>query len=156
MRYRVLALLAAIVAAVLVAPSAASAHSTDDWVKVSNPDLDGWSSRYAESTAGNVDQGTAIYWNSRSDVVVVGGVSDLKADGYCGAIQIRYEIADSSGNWAGHWHYRQLAPAVDCSTDGKYTYSSIWRSRYPTRYLSARACHAGSDGAIIHCESNWH
>lgn len=41
-------------------------------------------------------------------------------------------------------------------TDGAATTSHIRVSRHPTRNLQARACHAGSDGAIIRCESAWH
>ena len=154
MRLKVLAVLAATFGAVLIAPSPAFAHSTDDWVKVNSIDVDGWGYRLAESEAGGVYQFTAIAWNG-GDVAVRGGVSDERTDGYCGAVQIRYEIADS-GSWAGHWHYRQLSPAVDCTTDNAATMSHIWVSRYPTRNLQARACHAGSDGEIIHCESTWH
>ncbi|MFJ6673544.1 hypothetical protein ACIQMJ_20750 [Actinosynnema sp. NPDC091369] len=155
MRPKILAVLAATFAAVLIAPSPASAHSTDDWVKVNEPDVSGWKHRVARSTAGGVLQVTDIHWDDYR-VVVSGGVWDLKTDGYCGAIEIRYEIADSAGNWSGHWHHRPLSPAVDCSTDTLSSHSYEWKSRYPTRGLGARACHAGSDGAIIHCESTWH
>jgi hypothetical protein len=155
MRLKVLAVLAATFAAVLIAPSPAFAHSTDDWVRVTNPDVRGWDYRNAASTAGGVTQGTGIYWNGYR-VVVIGTVWDEETDGYCGAIQIRYEIADSAGNWSGHWHYRQLSPAVDCTTDSVPGYSYWWSARHPTRGVQARACHADSGGAIIHCESNWH
>ena len=155
MKRRILALLAVVFAAVLMTPSGAHAGAqTDDWVRTSsNLTLPNW--RNATSHVGGVYQQTYIQWNSSGDVVVAGSVSDTKTDGYCGAIQIRYRISTSSGQWSG-WHHRKLAPTVDCTTNGKAVSSHYWLSRYPTKDLQARACHANSSGAILHCEGTWH
>ncbi|AZM62623.1 MULTISPECIES: hypothetical protein [unclassified Streptomyces] len=157
MKRRILALLAAVFATVLMTPSGAYAGAqTNDWTRMSsNVDVSDWGRRIAQSSAGGVQQRTFIYWSGSMDVVVSGGVSDTKTDGYCGAIQIRYRISPSPGQWSG-WHHRQLQPAVDCSTNGKWVGSHYWLSRYPTKDLQARACHANSSGAILHCEGTWH
>ncbi|GHF17680.1 hypothetical protein GCM10014715_85910 [Streptomyces spiralis] len=154
MKRRIIALLTVTFAAVLIAASPASA--TDDWVKMSsNVDTTGWANRTAKSSVGGVKMEVYVYWSGSMDVVVGGAVSDVETDGYCGAIQIRYQISPSPGEWSG-WHYRQLEPAVDCSTDGNWVGSYLWLSRYPTMNLQARACHANTSGAIVECEGTWH
>ncbi|MFI7544926.1 hypothetical protein [Actinoplanes sp. NPDC049599] len=146
-----LASTAAALATALLAASPASAHSTDDWSNGPAPEYVE-NSRYAESTTGNVRQKTEISWTGYS-VVVRAAVSDLGNDGYCGAVQIRYEIRSSS-SWAGHWHYRTAVK--DCSANGDAEVARYAYSRYDTRNVHSRVCHATSSGAIVECESIWH
>ena len=152
MKVRTLAASTAVtLATVLLAASPASAHSTDDWYNASAPEYVE-NSRYAESTAGNVRQKTQISWTGYA-VVVRAAVSDLATDGYCGAVQIRYEIRSSS-SWAGHWHYRTAVN--DCSSNGDAEVARYAYSRYDTRNVHSRVCHTTSSGDIVRCESTWH
>ncbi|MFG1844878.1 hypothetical protein [Micromonospora carbonacea] len=156
MRRTLIAFIAA-VGLILALPGTASAHDTDDWYKTSSiPSGFGYVGLSA-SHVGNVYQEVAM-WRSNNYLVLQGYASDIKDDGYCGAVQITYETYDYSANkWSGHWHTRAFA-LVDCTTgdinDGKhYKYA---RSSYQFRNVYSRACHASSSGSIVECESNWH
>ncbi|MEV0123703.1 hypothetical protein AB0I16_19600 [Streptomyces sp. NPDC050703] len=154
MKARILAASAAALGSVLLVTTPASAHTTDDWFAAGSAPS-GWNYRVAESTAGSVHQKTQIWWTGYEGVAVRGAVSDQKNDGYCGAVQIRYENLNSDGNWAGHWHYRTLVN--DCSTNSDAEVSSYYyHLGQGARSLSARACHTDSSARIIECEQNWH
>ncbi|MFD1045220.1 hypothetical protein ACFQ1S_06250 [Kibdelosporangium lantanae] len=154
--------MAAALAIAVVVQTPAMAHDTDDWGNGETQAPDNWNYRAAESIAGNVHQKTAIWWSkgttndSGHNVAVRASVSDREEDGYCGAVQIRYEIRNPDGSWAGHWHYRQVAGAVDRTTNGVAVSSAYFFSKYLMRNVQARACHATSGGVIKECEANFH
>jgi hypothetical protein len=163
LKKRLFAASVAALAITLLSQTPAMAHDTDDWYSGSQgPTGQGWNYRAAESIAGNVHQKTGIWWTNETTndtghaVVVQASVSDRKEDGYCGAVQIRYEIRNTDGSWAGHWHYRQVAGAVDCTTNGDAVTSTYFWGNYFMRNVSARACHATSSGVITECEDNFH
>ncbi|CAL9674776.1 hypothetical protein [Streptomyces sp. enrichment culture] len=154
---RVLGLLAVAFSTVLIATTPASAHSTDDWVKTSQGAPAGWAHRTAKSYVSGVQQETDIYWQDNGEVWVQSRVWDRSTDGYCAAVQIRYEISTSPGQWAGHWHYRPVGGALDCAMGEPIPqHSANWMARYPTRKVAARACHANPKGEIVECEGTWH
>lgn len=149
-------LIAALAAAGLVfgMPGAASAHDTDDWYTGSLPESYGYVGA-SESHVGGVYQAVNM-WRNNNYVALSGYVSDTKTDGYCGTAEILYEIYDN-GDWVGHWHRRRV-PVHDCSTGttGQGEWKGYFNSTYKVRNVYARACHANSSGAIVHCESTWH
>ncbi|MER7350731.1 hypothetical protein ABT390_35595 [Streptomyces aurantiacus] len=157
MKRRILGLLAAAFSTVLIFTTPASAHDTDDWARTQQGAPDGWAHRTAKSYAGGVEQETEIYWQNNGEVWIQGKVWDRATDGYCATIQIRYEISEKPGEWAGHWHYRPVGGALDCARgEPGPQYSHKYYARNLTRYVQARACHANSAGKIIECERNWH
>ncbi|MFJ6689229.1 hypothetical protein [Streptomyces sp. NPDC091294] len=157
MKRRVLGLLAVAFSTVLIATTPASAHSTDDWVKTTQSAPAGWAHRTAKSYVSGVQQETDIYWQDNGEVWVQSRVWDRSTDGYCAAVQIRYEISTSPGQWAGHWHYRPVGGALDCAMGEPIPqHSANWMARYPTRKVAARACHANPKGEIVECEGTWH
>jgi len=152
---RILFAVIAAVGLVLGLPGAASAHSTDDWYTASEPPANHTFAGCSLSHVSGVYQ--ELCWGRYGNWFSMDGlISDTVTDGYCATAQIRYEIYEN-GAWAGHWHYRKVA-GYDCTTGGKYDGDFVGEfiSKYQIRNISSRACHADSNGEIIHCESNWH
>ncbi|WP_128763562.1 hypothetical protein [Micromonospora sp. MW-13] len=146
--------LVAVLGLVIAVPSAASAHSTDDWFYDTNSP-GGYGYRYsgdARSTAGGVYQEVDEWTTSVEYSAIQAYVEDTATDGYCATIEIAY----THGGWqSDHWHFRTV-PVLDCSTNGAGTAKAYFYSSYPIGNLNSRACHANSAGKIIHCEKNWH
>lgn len=127
--------------------ASAQAHDTNDWTVVSS--IPEWPhSRFTEPVLTGVHADAYIVWNDSYDVVLQTYVEDTLRDGWCAIVQVRYEV-NTSGTWAGHWHYR--VPKVDCTDGDGGLFSSIYASRYSTRSVHARACIGYADGTAYSC-----
>jgi len=151
---RILAASATALGVVLFASAPASAHNTDDWyLDRTSPGSRGYyyvgdESSHVSGVYQEVDQ-----WGNRNNYAAIQVyVEDTSNDGYCATAQLAY----THGGWEStHWHFR-TAPVYDCSTNGAGKSEAYFYTNSPIGNLHARACHANSSGAIIHCEQNFH
>jgi len=150
---RVLGVLVATLVLVGAAAAAhAQAHSTNDWTAISGYPPSSATCRAPASNYGsNAYADFTICWSGTNVWVQAFAMDTLDGDGWCAIAQINYQIdAGRDGVWDGHWHTRSTE--VDCNPPWGDT-SSWYKSNYPTRSLTGRACIGSSDGDEYACDS---